>query len=155
MNISTYESRIKALEDQLNPPAPSGGVAIESITLSPDINGINAILAATQFNYEDGESMGDGAPAWARGFNITRNTTETLPNTVEVTVTPRDDLYVMYQDQQQGTFAYGEKGETVTFTAYKTSGAGDFRISATAINTNDISTADYGVFVDIALHHTA
>ena len=153
MNISTYEARIAALEAQLGPdPGPSGGVAIESITLSPDINGINAILAATQFNYEDGEPLDDG-PAWSRGFNITRNTTETLPSTIEVTVTPRDDLYVMYQDQKNGTIAYGEKGEPVTFTAYKS--LDDFRTSISAINTNDISTADYGVFVDIQLLRTA
>lgn len=153
MNISTYESRIKALEDQLNPPAPSGGAAIESISISPDINGINAILANTQFNYEDGQPI-DGAPEWLRGFNITQNTTETLPDTLEVTIVPRNDLYAVYQDPNHGTFAYGEKGEPVTYTAYK-SGANEFRILPDAINTNDISTADYGVTVNILINHTA
>ena len=41
MNISTYESRIKALEDQLNPPAPRDP-EIMSMTITPnktDVNG--------------------------------------------------------------------------------------------------------------------
>lgn len=51
MNISTYESRIKALEDQLNPPAPSGSTGLLSVVVSPDINlndgtTLNAKLAA-------------------------------------------------------------------------------------------------------------
>lgn len=107
-----------------------------------------------QFNYEDGQPI-DGAPEWLRGFNITRNTTETLPNTVEVTVTPRDDLYVMYQDPQHGTVAFGEKGEPVTYTAYKSSSTNEFRILPSAINTNDISTADYGVSANISILKTA
>ena len=37
MNISTYEARIKALEDQLNPPGPSGEGGILSVTVTPDI----------------------------------------------------------------------------------------------------------------------
>lgn len=43
MNISTYESRIKALEDQLNPPAPEDP-EIMSMTITPnktDVNGNN------------------------------------------------------------------------------------------------------------------
>ena len=151
MNISTYESRIKALEDQLNPPEPSGSATIESISISPDINGINAILANAQFNYEDGQTI-DGAPEWARGFNITHKTTETLPDSVEVTIVPHNDLYVVYADQ--GAYAYGEKGKPVTYTAYMTSGEPDLRIMPGVINTNDISTADYGVFANILIIKT-
>ena len=51
MNISTYEARIKALEDQLNPPAPGGSTGLLSVTVSPDITlsggtSLNAKLAA-------------------------------------------------------------------------------------------------------------
>lgn len=107
-----------------------------------------------QFNYEDGQPI-DGAPEWARGFNITRNTTETLPSTVEVTIVPRNDLYVVYQDPQQGAFAYGEKGKPVTYTAYRTSNINEFHILPGVINTNDNSTADYGVFANISILKTA
>ena len=48
MNISTYESRIKALEDQLNPPAGANGLL--SLVITPDItlsdsSSLNAKLA--------------------------------------------------------------------------------------------------------------
>lgn len=51
MNISTYEARIKALEDQLNPPVPGGSTGLLSVTVSPDITlgdgtSLNAKLAA-------------------------------------------------------------------------------------------------------------
>lgn len=48
MNISTYESRIKALEDQLNPPAPpvDPRTGIQSIVITPDVANSNARLAS-------------------------------------------------------------------------------------------------------------
>lgn len=50
MNISTYEARIKALEDQLNPPAPGGSTGLLSVVVTPDITlsdgtSLNAKLA--------------------------------------------------------------------------------------------------------------
>ena len=154
MNISTYEARIKALEDQLNPPGPSEGLVIESIKLSPDLGGINAILEDMTFDYESGASD-ESQPPWARTFEAGSATAETLPETIDVTVTPAEGLYAFARDIGGNTIYYGEIGSPATFTVHKKSGSPAFRIPVGAINTNDFQTADYGVIVSIAITHTA
>lgn len=154
MNISTYEARIKALEDQLNPPGPSGGVAIESITLSPDYGGINAILEDMTFDYESGETD-VLQPPWARNFYAERGTTDAIPETIDVTVTPGEGLYAFVRDIGGNTIYYGELGSPATFTVHKRSGSAEFSIPVGAINANELLTANYGVFVNITITHTA
>ncbi len=152
MNISTYEARIKALEDQLNPPGPSGGTVIESITLSPDVAGINAVLEEMTFDYESGAP--DELIPWARKFLVTRSTKDTLPQTVDVTITPTEGLYAMFNDTSTGTVSYGEIGAPATFTLTMETGPA-LNIRLGALNTTDIRTADYGVFVNIVITRTA
>lgn len=152
MNISTYESRIKALEDQLNPPGPAGGLVIESITLSPDVAGINAVLEEMTFDYESGYP--DEIIPWARNFRVTRSTTDTLPQTVDVTITPTEGLYAMFNDTSTGTVSYGEIGAPATFTLTRETGP-ELSIRLGAINTTNIQTADYGVLVTIVITRTA
>lgn len=154
MNISTYESRIKALEDQLNPPAPGGGLVIESITLSPDLGGINAILEDMTFDYESGATDGP-RPPWATTFKAESGTAETLPETIDVTVTPAEGLYAYARDMGGNTIYYGEIGSPATFTVHKKSGSPAFGIQVGAINTNDFQTANYGVIVNIAITRPA
>lgn len=154
MNISTYESRIKALEDQLNPPTPSGGAAIESITLSPDYGGINARLEKMTFDYESGETD-MFQPPWARVFYATSSTTDAIPETIDVTVTPSEGLYAFVNDLGSNTKYYGEIGSPATFTVHKKSGSAEFSIPVGAINSNNLETADHGVIVKITITHTA
>lgn len=152
MNISTYEARIKALEDQLNPPGPAGGLVIESITISPDVAGINAILEEMTFDYESGDP--DRLIPWARNFRVTRSTTDTLPQTLDVTIAPTEGLYAMFNDTITGTTSYGEISAPATFTFTRETGP-ELTLRLGAINTNDMRTATYGVLVTIIITKTA
>ena len=151
MNISTYEARIAALEAQLG-PGPSGGRGIESILISPDIGGINAVLAATSFYYEDGLTS-DEVPEWGRLISVTKNTTDFLPETVDVTVTPSDGLYAVYMDPSSGVATFGDVGAPATFKVGIVEGVQLYSFSVAVVNSNDLSTCDWGVFAKITVRH--
>ena len=105
MNISTYEARIKALEDQLNPPGPGGATGLLSVTVNPDIRGVNAQLAAM-------------LPLLTGNREITildENVQE--GDTFTVSVTPSSDWKaVAFDPDGGGGMVPGETGETYTRT---------------------------------------
>lgn len=103
MNISTYESRIKALEDQLNPPGPGTENGLVSVVFTPDIilhggESLNSKIAALM-------PMGPVAHTLEEmtdGFTATEYT---------VAVTPSQSWKAFYADD--GSDA-GDAGETIS-----------------------------------------
>ena len=103
MNISTYEARIKSLEDQLNPPGPpvDHRTGIQSVVITPDVAGSNAKLAAMMpiapvpFS-SDVEAL------------VLENITDEVDSNTDytITVTPGTDYYA--SNANRGTTITGE-----------------------------------------------
>ena len=109
MNISTYEARIKALEDQLNPPGPETGLV--SVVVTPDITlsdgkSLNAKIAEFM-PMQSGEISVAGTP---------HNTVQFEEGTeFTFTVTPGSDWYGAGIIPKQGMVT-GEQGTPLVFT---------------------------------------
>lgn len=120
MNISTYEARIKALEDQLNPPAPGGSTGLLSVTVSPDITlddgtSLNAKLAAMMpLRWEDGTV--DPEYPTDHTMDIEFNTESQMGSSHTVTVKPSVNRYAMSYDKDQHP-VFGQLGQEITFDA--------------------------------------
>lgn len=127
MNISTYESRIKALEDQLNPPGPSGPeTGLVSVVVTPDITlsdgtSLNAKLAAMM-------------PKASGREVINENSLGALEADYRVTVKPGTDWYAY----KSGT-TFGAQGEQVYNDEHVESG---MAFGTTAAATEDTSNQD-------------
>lgn len=105
MNISTYEARIKALEDQLNPPGPGGEPYVISAVVTPNITlneggTINEKLAALMPITENQENQNYGASL-------------TVGDTYTVRVTPGENYYVYKMGDNGPEWAGGAAGEAV------------------------------------------
>lgn len=108
MNISTYEARIKALEDQLNPPGPGGSTGLLSVTVTPDITlsdgtSLNAKLAALM-------PMAPG-----KVETITTLRTPSLNETYSVTIVPGSAWRVFTPTEGGGAPVYGDFGAALTY----------------------------------------
>ena len=154
MNISTYESRIKALEDQLNPPVP-GPVAetgLISMTFTPDI----LLTDGTTINKKLGELLPMESGLQTVSF-IT--TTDQIPvtNTFTVNIVPGSEWYAKNGEDEEENPTFGEKGER-TYLSVTPHNEGDhdlvLPVSAIAVSTTTPSDPSY-VHAAISVHISA
>lgn len=125
MNISTYEARIKALEDQLNPPGPGGSTGLLSVTVSPDIT----LSDGTSLNAKIAEHM----PILDTGeFPLNFNTQNALEDGVaySVTATPGSTWQASIYNGDEGSS--GTIGQPVTITIAVSHRALEFSAYASA-----------------------
>ena len=144
MNISTYESRIKALEDQLNPPGPSGNAGnIVSISISPDFGNVNSKLAAMMpLRWEDGtpnEELSESNRF--HKIDISSDEAPEQPEQVSITVTPSSGGYPVAYNQADDQVTFGEKDEPMIVTMTKTSGLHQLYAEVGASDANSEETA--------------
>ena len=116
MNISTYESRIKALEDQLNPPAPEDP-EIMSMTITPnktDVNGNNIQDLINDFINQLGPVDFDpeNPPSPSATLSLHFGSAEAANGTYNIMVTPNSAGVVSIFDRNTEThYASESEGE--------------------------------------------